>query len=76
VLGFVSTLMGKGSAGVIASSVVVPDQDVLPLMRAVHQEIARGATLAQALHSAQSVTDSDDPRSMVAALAFNAFGAA
>lgn len=75
-LGFVSTLMAKGAAGVLASSVVVPDQDVAPLMTALHAAISRGETLARALHSARASIDSDNPRQFVASCAFNAFGAA
>src|SRR5690606_36475217 len=75
-LGFVSTLMAKGAAGVLASSVVVPDQDVAPLMTALHAAISRGETLARALHSARASIDSVNPRQFVASCAFNAFGAA
>lgn len=75
-LGFVSTLMAKGTAGVLASSVVVPDQDVSPLMTALHSAIVNGATLAQALHTARASIDATDPKQFAAACAFNAFGAA
>jgi tetratricopeptide (TPR) repeat protein len=75
-LGFVSTLMAKGTAGVLASSVVVPDQDLAPLMTALHTAISKGETLARALHSARAETGSEEPRQFVASCAFNAFGAA
>jgi CHAT domain-containing protein len=75
-LGFVSTLMAKGTAGVLASSVVVPDQDLLPLMSGVHTAISDGRTLAAALHTARTSIDRDDPTQFVAWCAFNAFGAA
>ena len=75
-LGFVSTLMARGTAGVLASSVVVPDQDLLPLMTALHTAIGKGQTLANALHTARAGIDSADPTQLVATCAFNAFGAA
>jgi hypothetical protein len=76
VLGFVSTLMAKGTAGVLASSVIVPDQDLLSLMTAFHSAIAKGQTLAHALHTARASIDPADPKQFVAWCAFNAFGAA
>jgi hypothetical protein len=76
VLGFVSTLMAKGTAGVVASSVLVPDQDVLSLMTALHVAIGEGQTLAHALHTARASIDPADPKQLVGWCAFNAFGAA
>jgi tetratricopeptide (TPR) repeat protein len=76
VLGFVSTLMAKGTAGVLASSVIVPDQDLLSLMTAFHSAIGKGQTLAHALHTARASIDPADPKQFVAWCAFNAFGAA
>ena len=75
-LGFVSTLMARGTAGVLASSVVVPDQDLLSLMIPFHTAVAQGQTLANALHSARASIDPADPQDFVARCAFNAFGAA
>jgi CHAT domain-containing protein len=75
-LGFVSTLMAKGAAGVLASSVVVPDVDLIPLMAGLHTAISDGRTLARALHAARASIDREDPRQFVAWCAFNAFGAA
>ena len=76
VLGFVSTLMAKGAAGVLASSVLVPDEDLLSLMTALHSAIGEGQTLANALHTARASIDPADPKQLVAWCAFNAFGAA
>lgn len=75
-LGFVSSLLARGSAGLVASAIVVPDWDVVPLMGALHGAVRDGATLAAALHTARSTVDQDDPRSFVGWCAFNAFGAA
>jgi CHAT domain-containing protein len=75
-LGFVSTLIARGTAGLVASAVVVPDWNVVPLMRSLHEGVLRGGTLAQALHTARATVDRDDPASFVSWCAFNAFGAA
>ena len=75
-LGFVSSLLARGSAGLVASAVVVPDWDVVPLMRSLHEAVLRGSSLAEALFAARSRLDPADPRSFVSWCAFNAFGAA
>ena len=75
-LGFVSALLARGTAGLVASGVVVPDRDVVPLMSALHEQLVRGQRLADALHSARSSIDREDPRMFVGWCAFNAFGAA
>ncbi len=75
-LGFVSTLMARGAAGVVASAVLVPDEDLLPLMTALHKRIIDGQTLTQALHGARATLDPSDPKQFVAWCAFNAYGAA
>jgi tetratricopeptide (TPR) repeat protein len=76
VLGFVSTLMARGTAGVVASSVLVPDQDLLPLMTALHTAIAERQPLANALHTARASIEVADAKQFVASCAFNAYGAA
>ncbi|HEX2301752.1 MAG TPA: CHAT domain-containing protein, partial [Pseudonocardiaceae bacterium] len=75
-LGFVSTLIARGTAGLVASSVVVPDWNVVALMQALHAGLRRGQTLAQALHHARAAVDPQDAASFVSVCAFNAFGAA
>lgn len=75
-LGFVSTLLARGTAGLLASSVVVPDWNVVALMQALHAGLRRGLTLAQALHHARAGVDPQDAASFVSVCAFNAFGAA
>jgi hypothetical protein len=74
--GFVSTLMAKGTAGVLASSIAVPDHDIVALMTALHRAIVDGETLARALHTARAGIDPTDPKQFVAWCGFNAFGAA
>jgi tetratricopeptide (TPR) repeat protein len=75
-LGFVSTLIARGTAGLVASTVVVPDWDVLPMMCALHEGVRQGATLAEALHAARAKADLQDPAAFLSWCAFNAFGAA
>jgi tetratricopeptide (TPR) repeat protein len=75
-LGFVSTLIARGTAGLVASLVVVPDWDVVPLMRSLHAGVRAGATLAEALHAARAAVDRREPASFLGWCAFNAFGAA
>ena len=75
-LGFVSTLMARGASGVLASSVLVPDNDVLPLMTSLHKGLSGGKTMTRALHGARATLNPRDPRQFVAWCAFNAYGAA
>ncbi len=75
-LGFVSTLMARGAAGVLASSVLVPDEGVLPFMTGLHKGLSSGQTLTQALFEARATLDPGDPGQFVAWCAFNAYGAA
>ena len=75
-LGFVSALFAGGTAGLVASTLVVPDLDTVPLMCALHQHLLAGATLAQALHLARATLNRDEPSGFVNWCAWNAFGAA
>jgi len=74
-LGFVSALFAGGTAGLVASTLVVPDLDTVPLMCALHRHLLAGATLAQALHLARATLDRDEPGGFVNWCAWNAFGA-
>ena len=48
-LGLVSSLLPLGTAGVVAGVVPVNDQAVVPLMAALHQQLAAGRSLAESL---------------------------
>ncbi|HEY7013078.1 MAG TPA: CHAT domain-containing tetratricopeptide repeat protein [Streptosporangiaceae bacterium] len=76
VLGFVSALLARGTAGILASTAVVPDVKAVDLMTAVHRGLARGATLARALHEARAATNLEDPGHYVNWCTFSAHGAA
>lgn len=74
-LGFVSSLLAHGSRGVVASSVLVPDDAAVPLMVALHEGLVAGRSASDALHAARGRLDRDDPRALVAWCAFSAYGA-
>ena len=71
-----TALLARGCAGVVASGVLVPDAEVLPLMCALHARLTAGDTLAQALWSARSALDPTEPAQLAAWCAFDAYGAA
>ncbi len=75
-LGFVSALIARGTAGLIASTIAVPDLEAVSLMRSLHELVSGGATLAEALHGARAAWNCDQPGAFVSWCAFTAFGAA
>ena len=75
-LGFVSVLLARGSAGVLASGLLVPDEQALALMVGVHDSLSRGRTLGSALWEARQSFDPDDPAELLTRCAFDAYGAA
>jgi CHAT domain-containing protein/tetratricopeptide (TPR) repeat protein len=75
-LGFVSALLARGTAGLVASTILVPDLEVVPLMRSLHELAGGGATLGEALHAARAMLDRERPGAFVSWCAFIAFGAA
>jgi tetratricopeptide (TPR) repeat protein len=75
-LGFVSALIARGTDGLVASTVTVPDLEAVSLMRSLHEFLLGGVTLAEALHAARATIDPTDPRAFVNWCAFTAFGAA
>jgi tetratricopeptide (TPR) repeat protein len=76
VLGFVSALLARGTAGVVASIAAIPDVAAVDLMRALHEQIRAGWTLAHALHQARASLNRDDPGAYVNWCTFSAHGAA
>lgn len=75
-LGFVSALIARGTAAVVASPVLVPDLEAVPLMSSLHRLVAGGATFADALHGARAGIDREQPSGFVTWCAFSAFGGA
>ncbi|MBD7918289.1 CHAT domain-containing protein [Cellulomonas sp. Sa3CUA2] len=76
VLGFVSSLLSRGTAGVVASIAAVPDVEVVDLMLALHRRLAAGQTMARALHGARAEIDRETPAGFVNWCTFSAHGAA
>jgi tetratricopeptide (TPR) repeat protein len=76
VLGFVSALLARGTAGIVASVAAVPDVAAVDLMCGLHEHLLKGLTLAQALYEARQGLDRDDPGAYVNWCTFSAHGAA
>jgi tetratricopeptide (TPR) repeat protein len=76
VLGFVSALLARGAAGIVASMAAIPDVAAVDLMRALHERLAGGGTLARCLHAARASVDRTDPGAFVNWCTFSAHGAA
>jgi CHAT domain-containing protein len=74
-LGFVSALLARGTAGLVASVVEVGDIEAVDLMRGLHERLRAGATMAVGLHAARAAVDPTDPRQFVNWCAFTAYGA-
>lgn len=74
-LGFVSALLSRGTAGLVASVVAVGDVESVELMRGLHEALSQGPTMAEALHTARAALDTTEPRAFVNWCAFTAYGA-
>jgi CHAT domain-containing protein len=76
VVGFISSLLARGTAGVVASVAAVPDVAAIDLMYALHERLTEGHTLARALHAARSDLEISSPANYVNWCTFSAYGAA
>lgn len=76
VLGFVSAMMARGTAGIVAAGLPVPDGACVDSMIALHRGIVRGLPLAEALYEARSTVGSEGPAEYVAWCTLTAYGAA
>ena len=74
-LGFVSALLARGAVGIVASVVAVGDVESVRLMEQLHRELARGLSMAEALHAARATLDAAEPREFVNWCTFTAYGA-
>jgi len=74
-LGFVSALIARGTAGVLGSIHLVPDEAAASFMFRLHQHLRADTTLAVALHAARASLDLDIPADMVNWCGFTAYGA-
>jgi hypothetical protein len=75
-VGFVSALMARGTAGVLASIAAIPDVPTAILMTALHERLLDGATLSCALHGARATLERADPATFVTWCTLTAHGAA
>ncbi|WP_430379405.1 CHAT domain-containing protein [Streptomyces sp. B1-3] len=73
-LGLVTALLPLGTAGIVASSAPVNDNAAVDLMLALHEGLATGLPLAQALRDARLALPQDATH-QAAGWAFTAFGA-
>ena len=76
VVGFISSVLARGTAGVVASVAAIPDVAAVDLMVAMHERLAEGRTLAHALYAARDGLDRTDPAAYVNWCTFSAYGAA
>jgi tetratricopeptide (TPR) repeat protein len=76
VLGFVSALMARGTAGVVTSAIPLPDGASVPLMTSLHRKVTTGASMAQALWEARTTADLERAEDYVAWSGVTAYGAA
>ncbi|SDG50877.1 CHAT domain-containing protein [Pseudonocardia oroxyli] len=76
VLGLVGALMARGAAAVAASIAPIGDAVTVGFSLDLHRALARGATMADAVHAARAAVDVEDPHGLVLHTAFTAFGAA
>ena len=74
-LGFVSALLARGTAGIVASIVLVPDAAASNLMVGLHERVRR-ESFAVALHAARGALDTEDASEFVNWCGFTSFGAA
>jgi hypothetical protein len=72
-LGLVASLLPMGTAGVVASVVPLNDHAAVPVMVALHRQLAAGQTLAESLRRIREETASD-PVPHGVALSLQAYG--
>jgi len=75
-LGLVSSLLGVGTAGVIAAIVPLNDQAVVPVMVELHTRLQSGQSLAAALSGVRSHMRASDPIQRATATSLLALGGA
>ena len=73
-LGLAAALFPLGTAGLAACLVPVNDEAVVPLMLALHERLAAGVTLAEAMRDARRGVG-DDPLHLATAWSFTVMGA-
>lgn len=72
--GVLAALLFGGAAGVVAAVVSVPDVASLGYMEDLHHALARGESLASAVHHARISRDMTDPAEFVTSVAYTCYG--
>ncbi len=72
-MGLTATLLALGTATIVASVILVPDETTRALMTAFHRQLAAGSEPAAALASAQAL-GGDDAQALAARAGFVCFG--
>lgn len=72
--GVLAALLLGGAAGVVAAVVSVPDIATLGYMADLHEALATGVSLADAVHRARTKRDLSDPVEFVTSVAFSCYG--
>lgn len=73
-IGLAHALLWFGSSGVVATSLPAPDAETAVLMRGLHDGLARGQGVAEALCRARHGLDTSTPAGYAAAAGFAAYG--
>jgi tetratricopeptide (TPR) repeat protein len=73
-LGLAHALLWFGSSGVIATNLPAPDAETAVLMRGLHQRLAAGQGVAEALWSARQAVDIGTPAGYATVAGFQAYG--
>ncbi|HET8617021.1 MAG TPA: CHAT domain-containing protein, partial [Actinomycetales bacterium] len=73
-LGLAHALLWFGSSGVVATSLPAPDADTAVLMRHVHEGLAKGCGVAEALWQARQRVDTSTPAGYATVAGFEAYG--
>jgi CHAT domain-containing protein len=68
--------MARGTAGVVASTIPLPDGASVPLMTSLHRNIAAGESLSEALRKARAGADLERAEDYAAWAGVTAYGAA
>ncbi|WP_344424465.1 CHAT domain-containing protein [Pseudonocardia ailaonensis] len=74
VLGLISALLARGTAAIGASVAPLGDAETVGFSIDLHRALAAGAGMAEAVHTARTGVDVDDPRGFVLHTAFSAYG--
>ena len=73
-LGLSTVLLSGGCAGLVVTTLPVPDGDIVPLLDDLHRGLADGRSLGEAVVRSATAADADTPVGLVLACALACFG--